>query len=102
MHAAALRDCRIARRLLARHAEYLGWGFANIQHAYSPDVIVVGGGVASALDLMLPDIEKVLSANLLASYAPARVIPASLGDDAGVIGASQIAKGLRQAEGAGW
>lgn len=92
VHAAALAGCATALGILRTEGEYLGWGFANIQHFYSPELIVVGGGVAQALDLMIEDIERAMQARLLPSFPLARVCRAQLGDEAGLLGAAMLAR----------
>ena len=75
-----------ALALLRTEARLLGEGFANAQHLYAPEKIVVGGGLSSLLDLMLPDITETVRARLLPGFPPADIVPAMLGDDAGLVG----------------
>lgn len=78
----------LARGLLDEVAGYLGLGFANVQHCYAPERIVMGGGLSMLLDLLRPRLEAALRAGLLPGFAPAEVQAAALGDDAGLIGAA--------------
>ena len=80
----------VALRLLRQEAAWLGRGFANLLHLYSPEAILVGGGVASALDLMLPGITATMRAAAMPAYHGATVMPAALGADAGLIGAASL------------
>jgi glucokinase len=81
-----------ASALLAAHAALIGVGLANLQHVYSPDVFVIGGGMSALLDVLRDGIEKTLRARLLPGFDPAGVVAAALGDDAGVIGAADLAR----------
>ena len=77
-----------ARGWLAEIAAIIAVGVANAIEAYMPERVVIGGGVASAGALLLDPLRARLgemhSARLL---DPARVVPASGGDDVGLRGA---------------
>ena len=47
------RATRCARRLMRDEARWLGVGFANLLHLYSPERVILGGGVAW-LEMMQP------------------------------------------------
>jgi glucokinase len=70
-------------------AQAAGIGMANLAHLFSPEVVVVGGGVAQAGDLLLGPI-RVALAHLgpRGLPEPINVVRASLGDDAGLSGAA--------------
>jgi glucokinase len=51
---------------------------------------VVGGGVASAWDLLAPAVAAVLASDPPVSGAPLRIVPGSLGEDAVVLGAAAL------------
>ncbi len=81
-----------ALSVLREHAALLGIGFANLQHVYAPDLLVVGGGVSDLLGLMRPQLEAVLRERLLPGFRSAEMRVAALGDVAGLIGAAAIAR----------
>ncbi|UFN47816.1 ROK family protein [Roseomonas sp. OT10] len=81
-----------ALALLEEMAEWLGVGFANLQHAYDSERIVVGGGVSALLEQMRGGIEATLRARLLPGFRPALIRRAALGDDAGLVGAALAAR----------
>jgi glucokinase len=87
----------LCRALLAAHAEIIGVGLANLQHLYSPDLFVIGGGLSALLDLLLEGIATTLAARLLPGFRPAAIAAAALGDDAGVVGAAEVARASWQA-----
>jgi glucokinase len=80
-----------AQDILDEEAVLLGIGFTNLQHLYSPERIVVGGGVSALLPLMRETIERIMKDRLLAGFTPAQLRVAELGDSAGVIGAAELA-----------
>jgi glucokinase len=66
----------------------------------NPDVIVVGGGVAQAGERLLEPLRKACERTMLASHRRAlRIVPAALGEQAGVIGAG-LGAWQAQADGA--
>jgi glucokinase len=72
--------------------EILGVGLANFGNSFNPDMIVIGGGVAQAGDLILEPARKMMQERMMfpRSYCP-DVRPATLGPEAGVIGAAMKA-----------
>jgi glucokinase len=63
--------------------------FANI---FEPKVIVIGGGVMAAGDLLLDPARKVLRERALRPMNETPVVAAQLGPDAGMIGAAAMAR----------
>jgi glucokinase len=80
-----------AIKLVEREAELLGYGFASLAHLYSPQRLVMGGGVSKALDLMLPTILKTMTPITMPSFRDADIVAAQLGDNAGLVGAAGLA-----------
>lgn len=80
--------------LLAELGRWLGEGIADIADVLDPAVVVIGGGVSEAGDLLLEPARKAFSASLSAgSHRPHLVIRAAeLGNDAGLIGAADLAR----------
>lgn len=71
---------------------YLGIGIGNAIVAFTPDRVVIGGGVAGALDLLLPTIWDELRRRVhMTSLDEVRIVPAQLGPWAGAIGAAVYA-----------
>ena len=87
----------VAIGLLDREADLLGTGFTSLLHLFSPERLIMGGGVSTAFDLLERRIRKVVSEMAMPPYRDVVILPASLGDNAGVIGAA----GLIQAQLAG-
>ena len=74
---------------LAHIGRYLGVGIANMVVVITPDRIVIGGGVAAALDLLLGPINDELRRRVhTTSLAEVRIVAAELGTWAGAIGAA--------------
>lgn len=74
--------------------EALGQGLADLAALLDPGVFVVGGGVADAGELLLGPAREVFAQHLTGGpYRPhAPIVLASLGNDAGLVGAADLAR----------
>jgi glucokinase len=84
----------LAVDIVTRAGEAIGSHLASLVHAFNPEVIVLGGGVSSLGPVLLEPMERRLHAELMSPvYAEGlRLVPAALGDDAGLIGAMVLAR----------
>ena len=84
----------IAVELLEEVGRWLGVGLANIAAAFDPGTFVVGGGVSDAGDLFLGPARATFRRTLTGrGFRPeARILRASLGNDAGLVGAADLAR----------
>jgi glucokinase len=74
---------------LRRVGRYLGIGIGNMIVVLSPDRVVIGGGIAPAADLLLPEIRAEIRRRVLTtSVAEVEIVTAELGTWAGAIGAA--------------
>jgi glucokinase len=81
----------LAMRLMEREARLLGLGFASVLHAFSPEILVVGGSVVIANPALLARAREVAYAHTMcALYTEVPIVPARLGDEAGVLGAAAL------------
>jgi len=70
---------------------HLGWGLAAVTNLVNPGVILVGGDMSHAGDLLLDAARLGMRRHVLAGAASTPVLVASLGDRASMIGALQLA-----------
>jgi glucokinase len=70
----------------------LGAALVTFANTFEPQVIVVGGGVMAAGDLLLDPARRVLQARALRPMNEIPVVAAELGPDAGMIGAAAMAR----------
>lgn len=89
MEAARAGDA-LALELVAREAAELGLGIVNLLHLYSPEVVVVGGGVSSGFDLLHAGIEQQIRTRALPPFREVPVVVARLGQDSGLVGAASL------------
>lgn len=81
----------IAREVLEETGMWVGIGVANLIQLYNPEVFIIGGGIAQAGDLLMSTIQRTV--NWRANMVPGEsctVVPASLGDDAGIFGGAVL------------
>ncbi len=77
--------------LLQQEAQYLGIGFTGLAHLFSPDRIIMGGGVSQAFDLLSDEIHATIRTMAMPPFKSIQVVPASLGDNAGLLGVASLA-----------
>ena len=82
-----------ALALLAELGAWLGIGLVNVVNIFDPDVVVIGGGMIAAGELILAPARRVLAERSLALPAQhARVLGASFGAESGMLGAAVFAR----------
>jgi glucokinase len=91
--AAALVGDRMAAVIISEVGRYLGMAIANVINLLNPEMVVLGGGLMEAGDVLLkPTIEEVKRRALSPCYDDCRIIPGSLGTSAWVIGSSLLVR----------
>ena len=84
-----------ARALVEALADRLGAMIACAIQIVQPDVVVIGGGVSQAGEALLQPLRSAIGRYALASHQRGlRVVPAELGERAGVVGAALLAAGI--------
>ncbi len=92
--AAAQAGDPVAGAAFEQVGEWLGVGVAGLVAAFDPEMVVVGGGVSAAGDLLLDPAREAL---IRSTYAAAHrrlppLVPARLGPAAGAIGAAYLVR----------
>ena len=93
---AAARDGDpVAIGVLAEVGRRLGEGIAGLVNVLDPDTVVVGGGAVEAGDLLLEPARRAFAEAVEGrSHRPeVPILPAALGNDAGAVGAADLALG---------
>lgn len=80
--------------LLAEVGDWLGVGIANLAAALDPGTFVIGGGVSDARELLIGPATSAYRRTLSGrGFRPeARIVRAHLGNEAGMIGAADLAR----------
>lgn len=83
---------RAAIEALALIGSWLGVGIANLVNMLNPDVVVIGGGVIAAGELLLEPARAVVAERALSpSREHVRIVPARFGAESGMLGAAALA-----------
>jgi glucokinase len=88
---AAIGGDGIAVEVVATIGRRLGVALSSLANVFDPDVIVIGGGVSAAGDLLLEPAREQLRTRALPPMNDTPVRVAALGPDAGFIGAAIMA-----------
>ena len=85
---------RASIELFQEVGEWLGRGLASLTAAFDPEVIIVGGGVSEAGELLLGPAREALGRTLTGrGFRPEpSIVRAELGPDAGFVGAADLAR----------
>lgn len=92
--AAARAGDTLAQRLVAEQAALLGQGFASLLHLYSPEVLVMGGGLSRQFALLEQGILHTMRACAMPAFRETPTVASALGQDSGLLGAASLAFGL--------
>jgi glucokinase len=79
----------IAIELFRQAGFYIGVGIVNLLHIFNPSLIVIGGSVTKAGDLLFEPIRAAVRQRAMVSYywENTPIVPATLGDDVALLGA---------------
>lgn len=84
-------DFPLAVKCMNEHFYYLGRGIAGFVNIFSPQRIVIGGGVAESGSFYLEEIRVVVKKHVIADCAlNTQIVAAELGNKAGLIGAASL------------
>lgn len=88
---------KVANIVLDRFIKYLSIGINNIINILDLDLIVIGGGVSKGNNLFMDRvISKIKKNKLYEKFELCKIEKASLGNDAGIIGAAMLDKVLSE------
>ncbi len=81
----------VAKRIFEIVGEYIGIGLTSVINLLNPEKVIIGGGVAEAGDLLFDPIRRTIKERAMVVAGEAvEIVPAQLGNSAGVIGASML------------
>ncbi len=88
---AAMAGDAVAREVYARAARYIGLAVASLVNVLNPEMIIIGGGVSKVGDVLFEPVRSIVRERAFERpAAAAKIVPAALGDDVGVIGAAAV------------
>ena len=79
----------VAIELFRQAGFYVGVGIVNLLHLFNPSLIIIGGSVTKAGDLLFEPIRATVRERAMAScyWESTPIVPATLGDDVALLGA---------------
>ncbi|MDA8171284.1 MAG: ROK family protein [Nitrospiraceae bacterium] len=81
----------LSREVLKEAGRYLGVGIANIINIMSPEAVILAGGLVGSWNIYVDEAIKEASKRSFKSlFQGVSIIPASLGDEAGAVGAASL------------
>lgn len=88
----AKKGDKVASDIADKCLNYLGICVANIVNTFDPEMVIIGGGVSKAGNIVFDKVKEVVNIRAFKAMAEAcKIVPAGLGTDAGVIGAVALA-----------
>ncbi len=82
-----------AQHQVNEQARLLGIGITSLLHLYSPEMVVIGGGLSNAFDQLYPGIDAYIQKNAMLAFKDVRIVKAALGGNSGLIGAASMVFG---------
>jgi glucokinase len=92
IYEAGMKGDELALDVFRRMGTYLGIGVASLINLLDPEIIVIGGGVASGWRLFEQAMRQQVSERAFPRPAQrVKIVPAQCADDAGLLGAARLA-----------
>lgn len=87
-----------ARKTLDQYIDYLAQGVIGFINVLNPERIAIGGGLSQAGDIIFDDLRRICKEQAFIDlHHQTEILPATLKNDAGILGAAMIAQqGLEQ------
>lgn len=79
---------KVAKETFEIFVENLTKGLLTISYLLNPEILILGGGILAKKDILLPEIQSSLAKNAMDNrFLPKNLVAATLGNEAGRIGA---------------
>lgn len=79
--------------IINRYIEYVAEGVVNVINIFSPEMVVIGGGVSKAGEYLLEPLRKIVAKDILFKGNPqVQIKCAQMGNDAGIVGAAMLGR----------
>jgi glucokinase len=90
--AAAIAGDEAAKSVVGMIGQRIGLLLSGLANIFEPEVMVIGGGVIAAGELLLGPAREIVRSRALPPMNRTAVVAAELGPDAGMIGAAAMAR----------
>lgn len=78
----------VSKEIIDNALNYLGIGIANSINTFDPEIVIIGGGVSKAGNVVFDKVKEVVNKRCFKVLSEScDIVPSTLGTDAGVIGA---------------
>ena len=81
----------LATEVLIETGHYVGLGIASMVNVFNPEVVVIGGKISRSKTLFNTAVRTAKASAVGSILAAAKIVHAELGDDAGIMGAVELA-----------
>ena len=90
---AAKQGDKTAKRVISNYIRYVGTGLVGFANVFYPEVFIIGGGISKEGDALIAPLRRFIKKNAYGAEfnPPIDVVAATLGNDAGIIGAAALA-----------
>ncbi len=94
--AAAREGDKLSNEAFELAGFYLGRTFADFLHILNPSILILGGGVSMSGDLIMNPMKASLEKHVISPeyLTNLTIVPAALGDDAGLLGALALSQSM--------
>lgn len=80
----------VAQQQVDEEANLLGLGLTSLLYLFSPQKIIIGGGLSNASDQLFPGINAYIQSNAMHPFRDVPIVKAGLGGNSGLIGAAAM------------
>ncbi|MFA4836787.1 MAG: ROK family protein [Dehalococcoidia bacterium] len=89
---AACEGDALANEVMRKAGTSLGLAIVSLIHIFDPQVVIIGGGVSNAWELLSDPISEVIAERAMPDFkGRAKVVRSALGDNSGIVGAVAFA-----------
>ncbi len=97
---AATAGDTLAQDIFSETGRYIGIALTSIAHILNPQIAIIGGGIAAAgEDILFQHIRTEFKNRSMDIPGNMEIVPAKLGNDAGLVGAAMLAQNRQKKEG---
>lgn len=90
---AAKMGDEVGKNVVAQFIKYLAEGLVNAINSFSPEVVVIGGGVCKEGEYLLKPLREIVNSEIYCKEVPlTQIRVAQMGNDAGIVGAAMLGK----------
>jgi glucokinase len=76
----------------AEYGRYVGIGLTSLIYVLTPEAVIIGGGISASFEFFLPAVKAEIAQRVMpTSRAGLQILPAQLGNSAGMVGAAKLA-----------